>query len=407
MDPFQRSQLPVLLQRLEECPKEPPRFMTVITGPRQTGKTTLVRQALERTDLPSTYVRGDEPIPANVSKDGSWLARVWQQARKEAEGSEIGHILALDEIQRIKEWSSTVKGLWDNDRWHKRNLRVVILGSSPLLMQEGLSESMAGRFEVIQLTHWSFTEMAEAFGFGLDQYIYFGGYPGAAPLIDQPERWRQYVRNAIIETNIERDIIERVKIGKPALMKQLFEIGAAFSGQVVSYNKILGQLQDAGNASTLARYLDLLGRVGLLAGLQKYAGNIIRVKRTSSKFQILNTALMTANSDYTFEEARADRSFWGRLTESAIGVHLCNSGLSDRGPYYWKSAEHEVDFVLQYGQNLLALEVKSGRPRGGISGLDLFRERFSSARAMTVGTGGIPIEEFLSVPVHYWFQGND
>lgn len=381
--------------------------MTVVTGPRQTGKTTLVQQVLERTDIPSTYVRGDQPVAANINKDSLWLEQIWRQARKDAENSELGHVLVLDEIQRIQEWSSTVKALWDTDRFHQRNLRIVILGSSPLMMQKGLSESMAGRFETIRLTQWSYPEMSEAFGFSLDQYLYFGGYPGAAPLIHRPERWQQYVRSAIIETNIERDIVERMAIHKPALLKQLFEVGSEFSAQIVSFRTLLGQLDDKGNVTTLAGYLDLLGRTGLLAGIQKYAGNIIRVKRSEPKLLVLDAALMTANCGYTFEEAKADRSFWGHLVESAVGAHLCNSGLPDIKVHYWREPPHEVDFVLQYGQRILAVEVKSGRRKRNISGLAMFKERFPSADTMTVGTGGIPLEEFLSVPAEHWFSKND
>lgn len=406
MSPFQRSQLSTLLERIKEHPEKPPRHMIVVTGPRQTGKTTLVQQALEQTDILSTYVRGDQPVPTGINKDSLWLEQIWKQARKDAEESEFGHLLVLDEIQRIREWSSAVKVLWDADRFHKRNLRVIILGSSPLMMQKGLSESMAGRFETIRLTQWSYPEMSEAFGFTLDQYFYFGGYPGAALLIYRPERWQQYLQSAIIETNIERDIIERMEVRKPALLKQLFEIGSEFSAQIVSYRNLLGQLDDKGNVTTLASYLDLLGRAGLLTGLQKYAGNIVRVKRSEPKLLVLDPALMTANCGYTFEEARTDRSFWGHLVESAVGAHLCNSGLPDVKVYYWRESPHEVDFVLQYGQRLLAIEVKSGRRKRSISGLTVFKERFPSASTMTVGTGGIPFEEFLSVPARYWFQKN-
>ncbi len=407
MSPFQRSKLTTLLERIEEHPNQPPRFMIVVTGPRQTGKTTLVRQALERTDIPSTYVRGDQPVPPGVHKNGLWLERIWKQARTDAEGSQFGHILVLDEIQKIREWSSAVKALWDADRFHQRKLRIIILGSSPLMMQKGLSESMAGRFEVLRLTQWSYPEMAEAFGFSLDQYLYFGGYPGAAPLIDRPERWQRYVQNSIIETNIERDIVERMEIRKPALLKQLFEIGAEFSAQILSHGSLLGHLNEKGNITTLADYLGLLARAGLLAGLEKYAGTIIRTRKSNPKLLVLDTALMTANSSYTFEEARADRSFWGHLTESTIGAHLHNSGLADTRLYYWRESPYEVDFVLQYGRRLLALEVKSGKRRRSIRGLDVFRDRFPSTDTLTVGTGGVPFEEFLSVPARHWFREDD
>lgn len=406
MGQFQRSQLSILLERIEERPGKPPRHMIVVTGPRQTGKTTLVQQALERTDIPSTYVRGDDPVPAHIAKDALWLEKIWQQAREKAENSKRGHILVLDEIQRIQEWSSAVKVLWDADRFHERNLRIIILGSSPLMMQKGLSESMAGRFETIRLAQWSYPEMGEAFGFSLDQYFYFGGYPGAAHLIYRLEQWQQYIQSAIIETNIERDIIERMEVRKPALLKQLFAIGSEFSAQIVSYRNLLGQLDDKGNVTTLAGYLELLERAGLLAGLQKYAGNIVRVKRSEPKLLVLDTALMTANSGYAFDEAQADRSFWGHLVESTVGAHLRNSALPDVKVYYWRESPHEVDFILRRGQRLLAIEVKSGRRKRSISGLAMFKERFPSADTMIVGTGGVPFEEFLSVPTRYWFIKN-
>ena len=177
----------------------------------------------------------------------------------------------FDEIQRVPRWSETVKGLWDADRAAERALHVVILGSSPLLMQSGLSESLAGRFESIRFTHWSFTEMADAFGIDLSAYLYFGGYPGAASLARDQDRWRDYVLRALVEPNIERDVLSMTRVDKPALLKRLFELGAGASGQILSYTKMLGELRDAGNTTTLARYLELLKGAGLLAGLPKYA----------------------------------------------------------------------------------------------------------------------------------------
>ena len=287
MSSFQRAQLSTLLSRL----REPPKWLIVVAGPRQTGKTTLVRQALEQIDLPNLPLSVDQPEPSALSlraalppddqedaipisdvKDTAWLIRKWEQARVEAKRSERGFVLVFDEIQKIPNWSETVKGLWDADRHEGLPLHVVVLGSAPLLMQRGLSESMLGRFETIRLPHWSFAEMSEAFGFDLDRYIYFGGYPGAASLIQEQRRWREYILGSIIEPNIERDILAMERVDKPALLKRLFEFGAEISGQILAYDKMLGQIQDAGNTTTLARYLDLLSKAGLLTGLGKYAG---------------------------------------------------------------------------------------------------------------------------------------
>ena len=273
--------------------------------------------------------------------------------------------MVLDEIQKIEGWSETVKGLWDADRLRDRPLRVVILGSAPLLMQSGLSESLAGRFETIRVTHWSFAEMSSAFDFDLPKYLYFGGYPGAAPFVRDPDRWRGYILGALVEPNIERDLLAMTRVDKPALLKRLFELGAACSGQILSYTKMLGQLHDAGNTTTLARYLDLLASAGLLAGLQKYTGSPVSRRASSPKLNVLNTALMTAGSGYSFDEAQSDRTFWGRIVESAVGAHLFNTSETDMRLHYWREGSHEVDFVLKRGSRVVAVEVKSGGERNG------------------------------------------
>ncbi len=422
MESFQRAQVDTLVQRLAE----PPRYITALFGPRQTGKTTIARQALARTDLPSRYLAIDEPDPADPpfpydetaltfpvtsqrERDTRWLVRQWEAARTEAERSPRGSVLVLDEVQRIPDWSETVKGLWDGDRLRDCLLRVVILGSAPLLMQSGLSESLAGRFETIRVTHWSFAEMSEAFGFDLLQYLYFGGYPGAAYLVREPDRWRGYILGALLEPNIERDLLAMTRVDKPALLKRLFELGAECSGQIVSYTKMLGQLHDAGNTTTLARYLDLLAKVGLLAGLQKYTGSPVSRRGSIPKLNVLNTALMTAGSAYSFDEARADRTFWGRIVESAVGAHLLNTAESDMRLHYWREGQHEVDFVLKRGRRSVAVEVKSGgegrpaRERRPLRGMEEFERRFDRCRGLLVGEGGIPLNEFLTAPAGEWF----
>lgn len=415
MSNFQREQIATLLSRLREAPER----LIVIAGPRQTGKTTLIRQALGRIDRPSKYLAVDGPEPtiptlplddlaetvsiSNV-RDTAWLIRNWEQARRDAEQATQGFILVFDEIQKITNWSETVKGLWDADRREGRLLHVVVLGSAPLLMQRGLSESMAGRFETIRVPHWSFSEMSAAFGFDLNRYIYFGGYPGAVSLVQDQRRWREYVLGSLIEPNIERDILAMERVDKPALLKRLFEFGAEVSGQILAYDKMLGQLQDAGNTTTLARYLDLLSKAGLLTGLDKYAGGAHRRRASSPKLNVLNTALMAVHSGYTFEEAKADRSFWGRLVESAVGAHLFNTGTPEVRLHYWRERSLEVDFVLEHGRKLIALAVKSGSRKANTSGLEEFAKRFSPRHSLLVGEGGIPLSEFLSIPALDWFE---
>ena len=425
MSVYERAQKSTLLQRLDEEPQR----LIVVTGPRQTGKTTLVRQVLEQIDRQYQYLPVDEPdrvtlpaVPGHVydtaafpeqaavpladTRDTRWLVRHWERARMDASRSERGFVLAIDEVQKIPNWSETVKGLWDADRRNGRPLHVVLLGSAPLLMQKGMSESLAGRYETIHLTHWSFAEMSAAFDFDLPHYIYFGGYPGAAPLVRDQERWRSYIVGSLIEPNIERDILAMQRVDKPALLKRLFELGAGFSGQILSYNKMLGQLQDAGNTTTLARYLDLLSDAGLITGLSGYARGAHRRRASSPKLNVLNTALMSSQSGYTFGEAQADRSFWGRLVESAVGAHLFNTKTPEVRLHFWRHRNHEVDFVLERGRRIIAFEVKSGARRSNVSGLGEFGERFEVAASIVVGEGGVPLPEFLSVPVGEWFESS-
>ncbi len=396
--PFEREYGKALGDRLVE----PRRFMHVVAGARQVGKTTLVEQVLGRLGVPRVSVSADEP----TLRDTAWLAAQWDRARLlAADSGRSGAVLALDEVQKIPGWSETVKRLWDEDTGARLPLKVVLLGSAPLLVQQGLTESLAGRFEMLHLPHWSYAEMRAAFGFSLDQYLYFGGYPGAAALIADPGRWRRYLLDALIETTISRDVLLSTRVDKPALLRRLFELGCRYSGQVLSYTKMLGQLQDAGNTTTLAHYLDLLAGAGMLTGIQKYAGQVVRRRASSPKLQVLNTALMTAQSGLSPAEAEADRDFRGRLVESAVGAHLVNAaacGLCE--VFYWRERNREVDFVVRAGRTLAAFEVKSGRAPDVLPGLGAFAEAFRPTRSLLVGNGGVPLEEFLSTPVEYWLK---
>jgi hypothetical protein len=370
-----------------------------VTGPRQVGKTTLVRQVLGHLGRPHRFASADEP----TLRDGAWLEAQWEAARVDTRGSNLGAVLALDEIQKIAGWSETVKRLWDHDTAEGSPLHVVLLGSAPLLVQAGLAESLAGRFEQIRLPHWSYPEMRDAFGFSLDEFIVFGGYPGAAPLISQPDRWRRYILDALIETTISRDVLLMRRVDKPALLRRLFELGCRYSGQVLSYTKMLGQLQDAGNTTTLAHYLDLLSGVGMLTGIPKYAGEVVRQRGSSPKLQVLNTALMSAQAGLEPQRLRTDGELWGRMVESAVGAHLANAaaaGLCDL--YYWRDRNREVDFVVMADRRLTAIEVKSGARRRTLSGLAAFGQVFSPHHKLLVGGDGIALEEFLAAPVGHW-----
>jgi len=395
---FQRDYAVPLAARL----REPRRFLQVLAGPRQVGKTTMVQQVLADFEGRSVFVSADEP----ALRDTAWVAAQWERARLVAkDAGKRGAVLVLDEVQKIPDWSEAVKRLWDEDTRTRLPLRTVLLGSAPLLVQRGLSESLAGRFEILHLPHWSFAEMRAAFGYSLEQYLYFGGYPGAAPLADDPLRWRRYLLDALVETTIARDLLLLTRVDKPALLRSLFELGCRYSGQVLSYTKMLGQLHDAGNTTTLAHYLELLAGAGMITGLSKFAGAAVRSRGSSPKLLVFNTALLTAQSGLTPSEARTDREFWGRLTESAVGAHLANAaacGLCQL--FYWREGNREVDFVVRAGRMLVAIEVKSGRAPVAHSGLAAFKEAFKPKRTMLVGGDGTPVEEFLSRPVTDWLQ---
>lgn len=371
---------------------EPRRHLQVVAGPRQVGKTTLVQQVLADLDRPSVHASADEP----ALRDSAWIQAQWERARSAAQTHRDGSVLALDEIQKLPDWSEVVKRLWDEDTRARRQVRVVVLGSAPLLVRRGLSESLTGRFEVLHLPHWSCDEMRSAFGFSLEDFLVFGGYPGAAPLAHDPARWRRYVLDALIEPTLARDVLLMERVDKPALLRRLFDLACRYSGQILSYTKMLGQLQDAGNTTTLAHYLDLLEGAGMVAGLQKYAGESVRRRGSSPKLQVLDTALLTAAAAVAPEEARTDHEFRGRLVESAVGAHLANAAAAGACElFYWRSGNAEVDFVVRAGRRLVAIEVKSGRADRARSGLQAFASEFPSARPMLVGGDGIPLEEFL------------
>ncbi len=393
MPTYERPQARTLARRLAE----PRRLIQVVAGPRQVGKTTLVEQVTARAGVPVVFASADEP----TLRGQQWVAEQWEAARF-ALGPH-GAILVLDEVQKATGWAESVKRLWDEDTRARRPLKVVLLGSAPLLVQRGLSESLMGRFEVLPLPHWTLAEMRAAFGFTLEQFLFFGGYPGAAPLIGDQDRWARYVRDALIETTIARDVLLLTRVDKPALLRRLFELGCRYSGQVLSYTRMLGQLQDAGNTVTLAHYLELLAAAGMLTGLPKYAGQAVRTRGSSPKLQVLNTALLTAQWGLAFDEARADREAWGRLAESAVGAHLANAAMTGSGEvFYWRERQREVDFVVKAGRTLTAIEVKTGRRRETLAGMDAFVQVFKPQRTLLVGSGGIPLETFLLQPVERW-----
>lgn len=382
--------------------REPRRFIQVLAGPRQVGKTTLARQALDAVDMPTHYASADDP----TGRDRAWLEAQWDLGRLRAdEGGRRGAVLVLDEAHKIPAWSETVKRLWDEDAVNRVPLRVVLLGSAPLLVQQGLSDSLAGRFELIRVTHWSLAEMRDAFGWDLDQYVLYGGYPGSAELVRDPQRWASYILASLVETTVSRDILLLTRVDKPALLRQLFRLACDYSAQVLSYTKMLGQLQDAGNTTTLAHYLDLLAGAELVRGLEKFSGSKVRQRGSSPKLLVLNTALMTATTGLSGRQVRQDRTVWGRLTETAVGAHLVNSSAgSDIEVFYWRERNREVDFVLRRRNSVVAIEVSSGRRKDSLPGMDTFAKTFTPRRRLLVGGQGIALGEFLTTPPEHWLR---
>jgi len=390
---FQRAVYDQLQNRLNE----PRRFIQVLSGPRQIGKTTSARQMMDASSLISHFASAD----AVGSADQHWISQQWEVARLKLAHDE--GLLILDEIQKVPGWSEQVKKLWDEDSASLRPLKVVLLGSSPWLVQRGLTESLAGRFELIPMTHWSYPEMHAAFGMTLDEYIYFGGYPGAAGLRQDEQRWKQYILDSLIETTIARDILLTTQVNKPALLRQLFYLGCQYSGQILSYQKMVGQMQDAGNTTTLAHYLELLEGAGMLAGVMKYAGQKVRQRGSSPKFQVMNMALASALSNRGFEQTRHDPEIWGRWVESAIGAYLINTSRTHGfSLYYWRERNREVDFVVEYRGCILVIEVKSHRRPGALPGMDAFIKAFQPDKSLLIGGDGLDIESFLTMSPESW-----
>lgn len=395
-DMYKRSEYKTIKSRIEE----PRRFIQVIVGPRQIGKSTVVKQVLNDIELPYLFYSADD-VPAS---NRAWIADCWSAARSLKESRKHSEfILVIDEIQKIANWSEIIKKEWDSDTFNDCNIKVLLLGSSRVLLEKGLSESLAGRFEEIRMSHWSYKEMKDAFNLSLPEYLYYGAYPGAVSLIGDYERFQQYIQSAIIDSTINKDILMDTPVGKPALLRQTFELGAAYSGELLSLNKMLGMLQDAGNTSTLLSYLNLLNDSGLLCGLQKFSIDMARRKASIPKLQVYNNALKLAYLNTTFENALTDRRLWGRIFESGIGSYLLNQSFKHRfDVFYWRERDKEVDYILKKGISVVAIEVKSNSEQD-TAGLYTFRQKFSPKTAFIVGDGGIAPEEFMTMDINSLF----
>ena len=390
MKGFKRQQFDIVLDRISEDRDK----IQVLSGPRQVGKSTLMDQVLEVVTIPHTLQKADNVNP----DDTNWIHRIWESVRLTMRNQgQSEHLLVIDEIQKISNWSDAVKYEWDWDTSNRLNIKLVLLGSSRLMLNYGLNESLAGRFELIRMPHWSYSEMRDAFGLDLDEYIYFGGYPGSVKYIKDNRRWKNYIKDSIISPAIEKDVILTSNIYKPALMRQVFDLGCSYSAELLSLTKMVAQLQDKGNVVTASAYINTLDRCQMLCGLQKFAHDESRKYNSIPKFQVYNNALLSASRTLSYSAVHQDAELWGRWVESAVGAHfLSRSDELGYKMYYWRERADEVDFILAYDDKCVAFEVKSGR-RVTNKGLSTFAEKFHPEHTYVIGSGGVPLADFLSM----------
>lgn len=392
---IERSIVLLLLKRLNT----PPNLLQIVAGPRQVGKTTALQQVIQKWKGPTHYASADLPSPP----DAYWIESQWMIARQEAEASQKKVLLVLDEVQKIYRWAEVVKALFDEDQRKRRPIRTVLLGSAALAIQKDAQESLAGRFETHFCSHWSWRECQEAFDWTLEQWLFYGGYPrGAEVLMDSEERWQKYISDSLIESVLSRDVLQLTSVVKPALLRQLFMLAIRSPAQILSFNKMLGQLQDAGNTVTLAHYLNLLSSAYLISGLQQWSQGIARARASSPKLVVWNNALVTALLNLKMADAQRRNDLWGRLVENAVGAHLLNQLPPGSQLYYWRQKNDEVDYVLQKGSDILLIEVKSGIPKAN-KGIEAFRKKYPGAKVLLIGSGGIPLKKFFSTSASAWF----
>lgn len=384
---FKRPVYNSLYQRLNEDQI----LIQVITGPRQVGKTTLVQQLFQSDQWIGLYHIAD-----GLNQSTGWIDSIFNAAVLQQKATNKPVIIAIDEIQKIENWSEAIKRIFDRQKFDATsNVKIILLGSSNWLLQKGLSESLAGRFEQWNISHWTFTELQGAFKITPEDYVYFGAYPGAMSIRNDEARWKNYIQNSLIETVITKDVLMMHRIDKPAVLRRVFELGTAYSGQILSYTKLLGQLQDAKNTTTVAHYLVLLSQAGMLEGFQKFAMDQARKRSSSPKWQVMNNALLSTVSSYSYQNVVEDKKKWGRWVESAIGCHLISHRQNDLELYYWNASNAEVDFIIKKEDRYIALEVKLTSDK--VSGLKSFSSQFKPHKVYQLGADGLSWKEILSI----------
>jgi predicted AAA+ superfamily ATPase len=351
-----------LLDLLAQHLQDSPHLIQVILGPRQVGKTTSITHFLEAQYRERfVYVSAD----ALFNADAHWLRENWQRARTEKK------LLVVDEIQKIENWAEAVKSLWDEDQKNRKSVPCILLGSSSLEIQRGLTESLTGRFQLIRAYHWNYRESHAGYGISFEEYLKYGGYPGSYPMIRNEGEWSGYLKNSIIETVVGKDILQNRTVKSPSLFRQAFDLLISYPAQEISYTKLLGQLQEKGNTDLIKYYIKLYEGAFLIKALEKFSTNAVKVKSSSPKILPLCPAFYYAHllADYSAKER-------GRVFELIVGAQLARLGLD---LFYWREKNDEVDYVLKRGKKIWAIEVKSGQKKS-TRGLEKFKEKFSGAK---------------------------
>jgi predicted AAA+ superfamily ATPase len=347
--------------------KQDHNLIQVILGPRQVGKTTTVNHYLEKEFKGKSLFKSAD---AQLSVGFNWITDIWQEAR-----DHNYDLLVIDEIQKLENWSEIVKKLWDEDRRAGLKLKYILLGSSSLDIQKGLSESLTGRFQLIAAYHWNFSESEELTGMSFEEYLKFGGYPQSYAFTKDLDEFNSYVKRSILSTVIEKDILNNHTVKSPALFKQAFEIIMGYPAQEISYTKLLGQLQDKGNTDLVKHYISLYEGAFLIKSIFKYSGKEVKRRTSSPKLIPLCPSFyfLSILSDYTSDER-------GRVFEAIVASALNRLNYK---MYYWREGNLEVDFVLKKGRRLIGIEVKSGR-RKNTKGLEAFSKKFPEAETIFV-----------------------
>ena len=355
-------------------------LIQVIIGPRQVGKTTTILNYLEQhLKNKAHYVSADQIFHSTPQ----WVEEQWRFAHQQ------NKMLIIDEIQKCENWPEIIKSLWDEFKRKKIELKCVLLGSSSLQIQKGLTESLTGRFQLIYAYHWNYKESHDGYGLNFEQYLKFGGYPGSYQFLNT-QNWESFVKNSIVSTVIEKDILQYSTVKSPTLFKQAFEILISYPAQEISYTKLLGQLQNKGNVELIKYYIRLYEGAFLVRSLEKFSNKKIKIKTSSPKILPMAPCLYFLNilDEYSSEER-------GHAFELLVGTQLVRTG---HELYYWREGKYEVDYILKKGKKIWAIEVKSGRNKT-TSGLQKFRDEYPHSSAVLISPDNY--QEFEKDPMAY------